>query len=415
MRIAHVGVEVVPSANGAFVGGLVKNLATVGQAQRMNGHEVHVFTTDLNRRLQDGEDARHGVIHRIPTRGTYGGSSFAATFVAGAVRELRRAHAESPFDVIHIHSAYAAFGAMEYLLRGLGVPAVFSLYSPNFRALPGHDCDGRTHAGRRVLARRCLAPFDATVAPSGSLAARIRSLGIAPERVARISPALDLSMLDGMPSREAARGRLGVDSDRPLVLFLGNYSPWKGVEVLLDAMAVVRRRFPDALLLTAWGEPYSWPGNRREAIHSRIRTLGLEDVVHQVGIVPDVRDLLRAADVLASPFLCTCKVLDYPLSILEAMACGTPVVSTKTGGIPEMLAEGRRGLQVAPGSAEELAAAVVGVIRDDGVSRALATEASAWARATCTPARVAAELDALYGCLPALRFRGRLSPVWSAN
>ena len=114
MRIAHVGVEIVPAENGAFVGGLVKNVATVSAAQVRQGHDVHVVTSDVRGRFTEDQTTPYGRVHRVPTTGTYGSAVFAATFLARAGRTVRRLHRALPFDLIHVHSAYASLGAIRY-------------------------------------------------------------------------------------------------------------------------------------------------------------------------------------------------------------------------------------------------------------------------------------------------------------
>lgn len=399
MRIAHLGVEILPAANGAFVGGLVKDVATLAAAQRRRGDDVDVYTTDVRATYRDGQDAVHGRIHPIPTRGTYGSFLFASTFMTRGARALRAAHRERPYDLIHVHSAYAVFASLGKLLGGIDAPKVFSLYSPNFRTIPGHDCNGASHLGGEAIARRALRSFDLVVAPSANLRTRLLRIGVPADKVAEIPPALDPVFLSPPPEKRAAKRTMGLDDGTPRVLFVGNYSPWKGVEVLLHSVARLRRSGRDVRLVTAWGEPYDWGGNRRDQVLGLVKRLGLEHAVDQVGIVPDIRTLLRAADVLASPFLCTCKVLDQPLSVLEAMACDTPVIGTDVGGVPELLGREGRGTVVPPGRPDLLADALDRALADpDGAGRQ-GTAGGRWARTHADPERVLGALDALYARL----------------
>jgi len=392
VRIAHVGVEIVPTGAGAFVGGLVKNVATIGAQQAANGHRVDVFTTDLHGSAGNGAAHAYGRIHRIRTRGRYGSLPFAASFVSRAAREIRRTSEADGLDLLHVHSAYASLGVIGRRLRAVRAPKVFSLYSPNFRMIPGHDHKG----GTRRFARRALEAFDAVLVPSDHLRTRAVAAGISTDAIVKLPPALDPSMLRDLPSRDDARRWLDLPAEAPVVLFLGNYSPWKGVEDLLRAMRGVCRRRPEAILLAAWGEPYDWSGNRRDAVLALIRELGLENAVHQVGIVEDVRQVLRACDVLVSPFHCTCKVLDYPLSILEAMACERPVIGTRVGGLPEVLGDGSRGSVVEPQDIEALEGAIDAVLADPREAERLGRHAAHWARASFRPDVIRRDLDALY-------------------
>jgi phosphatidyl-myo-inositol dimannoside synthase len=400
MRIAHVGIELVPAANGAFVGGLVKNVATVGRAQKARGDDVHLFTTDIRGQFEDRLEAAHGTIRTIETKGTYGSVLFASTFMARVAKALRNVHAERPFDVVHVHTAYGAFATLGYLLRGLNARKVFSLYSPNLRTVPGHDCNGASSLGGETLSRHAMARFDAIVVPSRNLQARLLSVGLRPDAVVRIPPTLDPSFSEPMSAREDARRQLGLSNDRPIVLFVGNYSPWKGVEVLLRAIAGLRGAGTDAILMTAWGEPYAWSGNRRASVVALLEQLGLGPAVVQQGVVPDIRLLLRAADVMVSPFLCTCKVLDLPLSILEAMACETPVIGTAVGGIPELLDGGERGVVLPPGDAAVLADALQTILSNPERARSMGTAGKTWVRTRMHVPTILARLDAVYAAAP---------------
>src|SRR2546426_8324276 len=397
MRIAHVGVEIVPAENGAFVGGLVKHVATVSAAQVRYGHDVHVVTSDVRGRFTEDQPTPYGRVHRVPTTVTYGSAVFATTFLARAGRTVRRLHRAFPFDLIHVHSAYASLGAIRYTLGRLGIPMVFSLYSPNFRARPGHDCNGSRALGRRRIARRALRAFDRTIVPSENLRSRVVELGIPDETVSQILPALDPALLGSLPTREDARRRLRLPERAPVILFVGNYSPWKGVESLLHAMPDIRTSNPYAILVTAWGEPYEWDGNRRDDVLSLIQRLGLDPAVRQVGIVPDVETLLRAADLLVSPFECTCKVLDYPLSILEAMACERPVISTNVGGIPELLRGGERGILVEPRDTAALVRGIRALLEDPSRAQAIGRSGARWVRDRAGPETVLASVMSMYG------------------
>lgn len=397
MRIAHVGVEVVPSENGAFVGGLVKNVATLRAEQNRRGHDVHLFTTDIKGRFAADRLDDSGKIHPIPVAGAYGSVRFAMSFLRGAARELVEAQSTDPFDIIHVHSAYASLALLGRQISEVPAKKVFSLYSPNLRLVPGHDCRGGGVFRGKWVTVSALRSFDAVVVPSQNMETRLHAESLDGVPLFRVGPLLDPAMLEDLPSKDEAREALGLPADRPILLFLGNYSPWKGVEILLRSLEEVRRSHPDLLLLTAWGEPYEWSGNNRSDILALVDELHLQPVLRQTGIVGDVRIALRAADVLVSPFLCTCKVLDDPLSILEGMACGTPVVGSRVGGIPELLGGDDRGICVPPGDTTALSAAIMKLLANTSQAQRLAGEARAWVRASFRAETVADTMDQIYG------------------
>jgi len=132
--------------------------------------------------------------------------------------------------------------------------------------------------------------------------------------------------------------------------------PEKAHEVLLDAVA----------MMAAAGQPvrvlFAGDGPRRDALRQRAQALGIMGHVDFLGVVHDVAQLLHASDVVVLPSYDVVETL--PLSLLEAMACGIPVIASRVGSVPEVVADGETGLLVEPGSAAELAAAINATLED---------------------------------------------------
>jgi glycosyltransferase involved in cell wall biosynthesis len=171
------------------------------------------------------------------------------------------------------------------------------------------------------------------------------------------------------------------------LVFVGRITPEKGVHVLLEAMQEVVAAMPDCVLfligpfgsnppspaLVLGGDPAS---ERFEALkpgyERRLRDAAqpLGEHVRFVGVVPNDRlaGWYESCDVFVHP-----AVWDEPFGIVlaEAMACGLPVVSTRVGGIPEIVAHGETGMLVEPGDPKALAAAILELLRDDGRRRAM--------------------------------------------
>ena len=130
--------------------------------------------------------------------------------------------------------------------------------------------------------------------------------------------------------RADARGRMGWPADRPIVLAVRRLASRMGLEKLIDAMADVRRRVPDALCLIAGR------GRLEADLRGRITAAGLADSVRLLGFVAD-DDLpwaYRAADVSVMPS----EALEgFGLSAVESLAAGTPVLVSPVGGLPEVV------------------------------------------------------------------------------
>jgi glycosyltransferase involved in cell wall biosynthesis len=157
----------------------------------------------------------------------------------------------------------------------------------------------------------------------------------------------------------AARARLGLP-DRPALGIVATLRDWKGHEYLFEAIARDRAAWSGWQVLVIGDGPY------RDRLDARLAKLGLVDNVRFVGQQQDVVPWLQALDVFTLPSFGEEGV---PQAIMQAMACGLPVVSTTVGAITEAVEAGTTGLIVLPRSAEALAAGLA-TLRDDAALRA---------------------------------------------
>ena len=162
--------------------------------------------------------------------------------------------------------------------------------------------------------------------------------------------------------RQEVRTRLGVDQDTPLVLCVGALMPRKGQAVLVQALPLIRNRHPDAhlLLVGALGGPYESGLRRYVAARS------LTDSVHILPFSGDVVPWYAIADVAVS----ASDDEVQPGVLLEAMACGVPVVGTDVGGVSEIVTDGDTGFLCEPSNVVSLAAAIDRALRASDDERA---------------------------------------------
>lgn len=166
----------------------------------------------------------------------------------------------------------------------------------------------------------------------------------------------------GQDRRLAARSRLHIRSDQPLVLAAARQEHQKGLDVLLDAMPPVLSRLPDALLLVAGRN-----GNQTEMLRTAVARLGLGASVRFLGERDDVPDLLVAADVFVLPS----RWEGFAGVLLEAMALETPIVATAIPGAREVLGY-EHGPLAPPEDPEHLAEAITYTLTDRGAAAAAA-------------------------------------------
>ena len=191
-----------------------------------------------------------------------------------------------------------------------------------------------------------LARYPLVIAVSEPIRQTLIAFGASPDRVRRVSNGIDPDVFRRQPGmRENIRRQLGIASDAPVVGTVGRLERVKRLDVLLDAVAIVRGR----PLLVVVGE-----GSCRTALEAQARALGLADRVRLLGLRHDVKDIHQSFDV----YVQASETEGVSNAVLEAMALETPVVATQVGGTGELIRDGEHGLLVPKNDRFALAAAI---------------------------------------------------------
>lgn len=279
-------------------------------------------------------------------------------FLAYALRVARDARREG-CDVVHLHNLVSF------------VP-VFRAILPGVRIVLHMHCEWLTQLDEHVTGRR-VRQCDLVLGCSDHITGKVRARF--PEAAERVR-----TVYNGVDPERFAPAATG--ADRRTLLFVGRLSPEKGVHLLLEAFGRLCERYPD-LGLTVIGPEGASPreflvdasddplvsGLARYYEAPYMVTLeGLLDPAQRarvdlVGRVPhdELARRYQAATVLVNPSLSE----SFGMSLIEAMACGTPVVAARVGGMPEILEHGATGLCVPANDAGELAAAIAELLDDD--------------------------------------------------
>jgi glycosyltransferase involved in cell wall biosynthesis len=181
--------------------------------------------------------------------------------------------------------------------------------------------------------------------------------GVRPTKIRVVYPGYDPAVF----SRKGD-GRSPCESGEPYFLYVGNLLPHKNLLRLLDAIAMVRRRRPCRLVIRGEGRPA-----HVRALRDRVETLGLGNTVTFLGYADErfLRSLYTGAICFVLPSL----VEGFGLTLLEAMACGTPVVAASGSSLPEVA--GDAALMVDPYDAVSLAEAMHRVLTDESLQKEL--------------------------------------------
>lgn len=178
--------------------------------------------------------------------------------------------------------------------------------------------------------------------------------GVAPSRAVTVHEGIDLAHVEAAPAVNLHE-QLWLPHGAPIVGNVAALVPHKGQRHLVEAAAIVVRQAPDTRFVIA-GE-----GELRETLEHLIKHHGLEKHVILTGFRPDALSLHKAFDI----FVMSSVTEGLGTSLLDAMACGKPIVATTAGGIPEVVRDGRTGFLVPPRDHQAMAEAILKLLQDD--------------------------------------------------
>lgn len=319
------GIAMLTSLFPPSVGGIQAQTLALARALTALGEDVHVVT-----RPARGRPAREQIdgvaVHRTGLLGP--GPAATVAYVAGAARLV--ASLGAGIRLVHAHQMLSPASAAIALHVGRGLPFAVTVHASGEVGEVAHLARQGPLGTARLLALR--ATCAAFVAVSAPIEAELASAGIPRGRIHRIANGVDTRRFAPAPAaeRERLRAVLGLAAPGPLAVYSGRLAPEKGVDVLLEAWALLSRsRLAPTLCVVG-------DGPEREPLLARARSLGIARAVRFPGAVEDPSAWLRAADVFVLPS----RAEGLSVALLEAMACGLAVVATDVGGTREVAPEG---------------------------------------------------------------------------
>jgi glycosyltransferase involved in cell wall biosynthesis len=320
----HPPLRILLVADSLAVGGAERHVVALARGLAERGHVV-TLACAMSGPLASSLDGTS--VRVLPLMARPAKREFSPAFALALERLLRHER----FDLVHAHM-FASQVAAAAAVQETAVPLVLTEHSEGTWQ---KEWDRRLLAAAHQGASR-------SIAVSAGIEARLqRDLAVPADRIARIPNALPPF------GRDDVHRLLPRDPVRPLVGVVARLTPEKGVDVFLEAAALVAPQNPGARFLIVGDGP------ERQRLEMRVDRFGITDRIHFLGAVPDARPVIASLDVLAVPS----RSEGSPLVVLEAAALGTAVVASCTGDIPRQLAG--RGILVPPGSAPVLAAGIL--------------------------------------------------------
>jgi len=293
-------------------------------------------------------------------------------------------------EVVHVHDP-----------MGVALMAMALKFQPRLRPRPLVVASRRVdfHLKKNAFSRWKYRHIDVFIAVSNVIARMLVEDGIPADRIEVVHDGVPIGTIDKTPAADVHK-ELWLPHGAPIIGNVAALVPHKGQKDLIAAAAKVVRAVPDARFVIL-GD-----GELRPVLDQQIRSLGLDRHVFLAGFRPDALALQKSFDI----FVMSSITEGLGSSMLDAMACGTPVVGTRAGGIPEAIEHGRTGLLVAPHHPDELAAAIVRLLKDPALRARLGAAGRAHVESAFSVERMVEGTLAVYESRLAARITGREFP-----
>ncbi len=288
------------------------------------------------------------------------------TFDLSALGRLAAVAKERKVDLIHTHDNKSHFLG-RIIGRRLGVPVISTFHG---QTKFGLELNVLKRTLYHWLVRKTDGLVTHFIAVSSELRDELLRRGIDPHRISLIPNGIDADRFVASASCGTTREREGIASDACVIGVVGRLSGEKGHRHFLDAVAPLCRRRPRLTCLVVGDGPL------RAALESDTARLGIREQVVFAGFRRDIAGMYSLMDVVVLPSLGE----GLPVTLLEAMAMGKPMVATRVGGVPEVIDDGRDGLIVPPADPDCLRAALDRILQDATFAADLGRAAAAKVR-----------------------------------
>ena len=335
-------------------------------------HEVHVITT-LDKGLPKESTEEGFYVHRFKTS-----KIPILRTVSYYMKSLFVVKKINP-DIVHVQTIFLALSGLlikkflhkPYVVYGRGSDVYLSWRFKN------------------LISKPILKNADAIIALTEDMKRGIQKIW---DRDAFVVPnGIDLDRFENL-SREEFRKRLKIEEAEKIIIFVGGLRPVKGVKYLIEAMKIIIDKNRNTKLFIV-GD-----GEEREYLENLVRNLNLEKHINFIGQVPneEVREYMAASNVFILPSLSE----GFPVTVVEAMASGLPIVATNVRGLPEIVKDGENGFLVEPKNLEEIADKVLLLLKNEELRKRISKRNKEEVKKYSWKNIVEKLEDVYYECLP---------------
>jgi len=307
-------------------------------------------------------------------------------FSITAVGQIYDVARKQSIALIHVND----FESLVYagpVARLLGIPLVWT-------------CNGWWNAGGWLKSLFIRMFVDQVIAVSDAVQRLLLAIspGLPKDRVMTIPFGVNLDTFRPLCSAMGLRSVLGIPEAAPIVTIVGRFHPAKGHKDFLAAARLIREHFPETHFLVVGDNTFSVPQEEILKYQLQEQVLGdplLRGHVHFTGFRDDIPAILSLSDVV----VCASEFESFGMVNIEAMACGTPVVSTNVGGPAETVLDGKTGFLVPPHKPSEIADRVCKLLADPLLRSQMGQQGHQWVAAQFSLRGYVKRIEALYARL----------------
>lgn len=318
----------------SFPGGVVNHISHLANHFCQWGHQVKIIAPCLKNNVRYFEENLKVVGRPLPV--PYGGSMARIPLSPWLPVQIKRTLRQEKFDILHLHEPFAPL---------LCVSALAQSDCTNVGTFHASHARSRTYYLSRPVLKRYHQKLHGKIAVSKAALSYITKYF--PGEYHIIPNGIDIGCFssDGPSRKEFSKDKLNI-------LFVGRLEKRKGLGYLISACAILKKKFTDFRLIVVG------PGTRlRPGYQEQARELNLDDIVFTDFVTDaELPDYYRTADIFCAP---ATGGESFGIVLLEAMACGKPVIASNIEGYATVLDNNEEGLLVPPGDEEALAQAIL--------------------------------------------------------
>jgi glycosyltransferase involved in cell wall biosynthesis len=389
LRILHVAYIYPPTPNVAD--GITNVVYNVTQELAKRGHEVAVYTSDMldlhgNASIKTKKEVINDVtVYYLQSLWRYKTFIVTPSILALLSKKL------NTFNIIHIHDCRSFQGIFAYLFAKMkNVPYVFQPHGSYLFSLS--DSLSKTVAKialDKLVSGKIIQNASKVIALSKVEAEAYKCAGVPAETIAIIPNGIDLTEYSVLPSSGSFKKKFGLNKYSKIVLYLGRIHEIKGIDILVKAFAKILHQLDNVrLVIVGPNDGYL------DVIEALTKTLQIEDKVLVLG--PLYGEAKLEAYVDADIFVLPSRYDTFPMTVLEAYACGKPVIASKVGGLKDLVVNGETGLLFDFGNVVQLATHILYLLDYPGRAEEMGFKGKQFVTENFNIDKVADKLQNLY-------------------